>query len=309
MTEKPQERLIIGDWGRKLGWCTSTFCGPGVVANGTLAAPPGGGGVVNASNKCAVALAAACSAVATGDTTASVLKCDACAGKHQKSLKRAGCTAPEVQSWCTTPVLDFGAWGRTSNATTLPLKTGTLLASFSDGRPAISQHAIGSGHNVHFFWFPGMSHVNQAISQYGRLTPFQPGSEGANFFPGISNGSRLTTEIALARILDSAGSQPRVRCDSGHVETPLLEADAGSVITVLKWLNTTQAAGPQPMLLTCNVSLGFSPATVTSTELGTLVKRRNADRSPSWSDSGKPGEVSFRVSIGVADILSFHKQP
>ena len=172
MTEEPQERLIIGDWGRKLGWCTSTFCGPGVVANGTLA---GGDGTVDSSNKCTVALAATCSEVSIGATTASVIKCDACAGKHQEFLRRTGCTALEVQSWCTTPVLDFGAWGRTSNATILPLKSGKLLASFADGRPAISRHAIGSGHNVHFFWFPGMSHVNQAVSQYGRLTPFQPG--------------------------------------------------------------------------------------------------------------------------------------
>ena len=135
------------------------------------------------------------------------------------------------------------------------------------------------------------------------------GSEGANFFPGVSTGSRLTIELALARILDTAGSQPRVWCDSGHVETPLLEADTGSVVTVLNWLNTTQSAGPQPLTLTCNVSLGFSPATVTSTRLGTLAKHSSADRSPSWWKGGKTGEISFRVLVGVADILSFHKQP
>jgi hypothetical protein len=205
--------------------------------------------------------------------------------------------------------MEFGAWGRTSNASALPLKTGKVMAFFTDGRPAISQHAIGSGHNVHFFWFPGMSHVNQAVSQYGRLTPFQPGSEGANFFPGISTGSRLTTETALARILDTASSQPRVRCDSGHVETPLLEAATGSVVTVLNWLNKTQAAGPQPLTLTCNASLGFSPAVVASTVLGTLVKRSSAGRSPSWWEGGTPGEISFRVLVGVADILSFHTHP
>ena len=36
------------------------------------------------------------------NSTAGVLQCDACAGKHQAILKTAGCTATEVQGWCST---------------------------------------------------------------------------------------------------------------------------------------------------------------------------------------------------------------
>ena len=127
----------------------------------------------------------------------------------------------------------------------------------------------------------------------------------------MSNGSRLTTEVALKHILDTAGSTPRVKCDSGWVETPLLEAAAGSVVTVLNWLNTTQAPGPQSLLLSCNISLGFTPASVTSTELGAIKKTTAAGTGNGWweeeGSEGGGGVVSVRLTVGAADILSFHK--
>ena len=62
------------------------------------------------------------------------------------------------------------------------------------------------------------SAADEAIEQFGHLEP-----AGVNPLPGLSNGSRLTTEIALRHILSTASVVPRVLCDQPHVETPLLE--------------------------------------------------------------------------------------
>ena len=34
------------------------------------------------------------------NSSAGVLRCDACAGRHQLQLRQAGCTAEDVQQWC-----------------------------------------------------------------------------------------------------------------------------------------------------------------------------------------------------------------
>ena len=53
--------------------------------------------------RCQVALAAACPQPRWGARTAKdVLPCDECAGKDQQRLRDEGCTAGEIQSWCTT---------------------------------------------------------------------------------------------------------------------------------------------------------------------------------------------------------------
>lgn len=149
------------------------------------------------------------------------------------------------------------------------------------------------------------SAADEAIEQFGHLEP-----AGVNPLPGLSNGSRLTTEIALRHILSTASVVPRVLCDQPHVETPLLEAEAGSVLTVLNWLNTTQAAGPQPLLLSCNVSLGFVPSAVASATLGPIKKLAGAGPGPGWWEAGGAdgsGTIAVRLTVGVADFLMFHK--
>jgi hypothetical protein len=66
---------------RRLGWATAGV-EPGSVGE-----------------KCSQALRDSCPTAARN--SAGVLQCDSCAGKHQDALKAAGCTAPEVQEWCT----------------------------------------------------------------------------------------------------------------------------------------------------------------------------------------------------------------
>ena len=51
---------------------------------------------------CAKALDAACAQ--GGDSAAGVIKCDACAGDHQHTLREASCTANEVQKWCAARI-------------------------------------------------------------------------------------------------------------------------------------------------------------------------------------------------------------
>ena len=147
--------------------------------------------------------------------------------------------------------------------------------------------------------------ADEAIEQFGHLEP-----AGVNPLPGLSNGSRLTTEIALRHILNTALVVPRVLCDQPHVETPLLEAEAGSVLTVLNWLNTTQVAGPQSLQLSCNVSLGFVPSSVASATVGSVKKLAGTGPGPGWWEAGGAdgsGIITVRLTLGVADFLMFHK--
>ena len=80
------------------------------------------------------------------------------------------------------------------------------------------------------------------------------------------------------------------------------------MVTVLNWLNTTQVAGLQSLLLTCNITLGFTPSMVTSAELGTVKQVGAANSGSGWWGGSTPGVVSVRLTVGAADILSFHKK-
>ena len=63
--------------------------------------PPAASGQVGV---CLAAMAAACPHEQGGDgkrMAVRVMKCDACAGRHQETLRAAGCGATEVQSWCS----------------------------------------------------------------------------------------------------------------------------------------------------------------------------------------------------------------
>ena len=55
-----------------------------------------------ATTACATALQAACPRTPPRRerTAAGVMLCDACAGKHQQSLRASSCSAADVQSWC-----------------------------------------------------------------------------------------------------------------------------------------------------------------------------------------------------------------
>ena len=80
------------------------------------------------------------------------------------------------------------------------------------------------------------------------------------------------------------------------------------MVTVLNWLNTTQVAGPQSLLLTCNITLGFTPSMVTSAELGTVKQVGAASSGSGWWGGSTPGVVYVRLTVGAAFILSFHKK-
>ena len=53
----------------------------------------------SSSNTCTQVLTAACPEKVR--TPAAVLRCDACAGTNQGRLRAAGCSAAQVQSWCS----------------------------------------------------------------------------------------------------------------------------------------------------------------------------------------------------------------
>ena len=82
---------------RRLGW----------AATPSDATTPGGSTV---GEKCSQALRESCPTAVRTDS-AGILHCDSCAGKHQDALKAAGCTAPEIQEWCTVGTADSTSLG------------------------------------------------------------------------------------------------------------------------------------------------------------------------------------------------------
>ena len=60
----------------------------------------GGSGGGGGDGTCLYALAAVCGQL-TEHTASAMMKCDACVGRHAVTLRGAGCSARDVQVWCT----------------------------------------------------------------------------------------------------------------------------------------------------------------------------------------------------------------
>ena len=184
----------------------------------------------------------------------------------------------------------FEAWGMTTAPKSPP--AGEVLASFDDKSPAVVANAVGKGKSIHCYYFPGTSF-------WSGYTADAPGHRGSG---GMS--SQWTLMGLLWNVTTGLGGVvPSVATSSLHVEAPLLEGPAGSVVTLLNWLPATaqwhgRVFNASTTMLTVEVNLGFAPSKVQSAEHGALT---------ATSVPGTRGAVRVTLPLASADFLMFHK--
>ena len=164
-----------------------------------------------------------------------------------------------------------------------PPPPGGVLAAYTDGKPAIKTTRSGHGSYIHFAWLPGIS-----FSSGGGA--FQPSQENA-------------IASLLQNLLHRSGVQEPVTVSIDNVEAPLLTSPEGDVVTVLNhanqgnitWDETGKIHGNLPLEL--SVTLGYTPASVLSTQLGELQHTVLA-----------PGKVSVKLpTFHWADMVVFKR--
>ena len=181
----------------------------------------------------------------------------------------------------------FQAWGMTTKASSSTPPSGEVLARFDDNSAAVVANTVGKGKSVHFYFFPGTSFFDGCVGPGGMASQWTLSGLLYNVTTGDAMG----------------GVTPPVRTSSMHVEAPLLEAPAGSVVTLLNWLPRTaewhnRDFNASSSLLTVEVALGFAPSRVLSVEHGVLA----ATPVP-----GKSGVVSVTLPLASADFLMYYK--
>ena len=92
----------------------------------------GGGGGGGGDGTCSYALAAVCGQPTEHTASSATMKCDACVGGHAVALRGAGCSARDVQVWCTGQRANTGNSGGSNSSALGRFKTDdNVTAPFS----------------------------------------------------------------------------------------------------------------------------------------------------------------------------------
>jgi len=155
----------------------------------------------------------------------------------------------------------------------------TVLGTFSDGSPAVTQRAAGAGQVIYCGFLPGLSYLKPAI-------PFQPVDRGdldtsmAQFLPVNCDAAvgALVGSIAPAETRQVVTSQP-------YVEAAVIESPVGTAIALTNW-STTPVGNLQ-------VAVNFPvPTADVSLASGQSVSVRRSN-----------GQTIFSLNLAVADTL------
>lgn len=167
----------------------------------------------------------------------------------------------------TGPHGAFTAIGPRGTLTAAP-KTG-VLATFTDGAPAMIERKIGKGRAVHFPWLPAISYYRSSTTTRDQLPV------------GFSEAIRamITYPARAAKVV------PPVTVDRPMIETPLLLSEKGAAVTLLNW------SGEEQHGVTLTVRVPFAVKSVASVKQGTLTFTRV-----------KNG-ITFSLPLGAADII------
>ena len=166
-----------------------------------------------------------------------------------------------------------------------------ILATFTDGMPALTRQSIGQGNLLHYSWLPGISYAYQRA---------------------------VGTEAALGAVLKNvsalAGVCAPVIASERRVEAPLMLHPDGkaAVVTLLNWRcteNTCAAEDGAVKSLFMKVRLPFVAARIHSVTHGDLATVP-CDESDSGGDAcdRKHGThvVCFLVDLVFGDFVTIH---
>ena len=176
-----------------------------------------------------------------------------------------------------------------------PPVAGGVLASFQNGKPAIKTTKSGLGHYIHFAWLPGISYSAGAGAGGGTTEPAQKNAIAS----------------LLANLVTQYGDvKAPVQVSIDEIEAPLLSSPKGDVVTVLNhallgnpaWtvhpnISNGSSTFDDNLPIELNVSLGYAPASVLSTQLGPLPHTVPA-----------PGWVAVKLpTFHIADMIVFKR--
>jgi hypothetical protein len=192
------------------------------------------------------------------------------------------------------PGLNVTAWGDSESSP--PSKTG-VVAQFGGGEAALLHAKVDAGQTFHFPWHPGVSvaraeNLDFNLKTYGQQDTLSPGIgwllRNATLASGIVPA--VTSPAAAASGDDTAAALPPYL----YVETPVLDSEEGTLVTILNWRNSTGQQFP------LSVAVNFTVGKVVSALLGSI---------PFTQQKGAP-RVSFVLPTlpNITDFISISRK-
>lgn len=155
-----------------------------------------------------------------------------------------------------------------------PPRGGTVLLTFDDHMPAITQHDVDRGHILTFSWFPGIAYAHLALGPHLEL---------------LDNAAANSLRELVLKPVRSAGVSPPVQVNIPYVESPILESPEGDAITLLNW------TGRDLSSIKVRVRVPFRIRQVVSVTRGNISLQRQGDG------------VTFSLPLGAADIVELRR--
>jgi hypothetical protein len=154
------------------------------------------------------------------------------------------------------------------------LNGASAVATFADGKPAVTQRTVGAGQAIHFSFAPGFAYSG------ARFEFFE--------YP-IPPLSKILSEEARKMVIwptKLAGVAPLVSVSAPYVEAPVLTSSAGTAVTLINW-NSTPAGN-----VTVNVRASGTVKSVASALKGPLVFRNTGN------------SIQFSLHLDSVDVVT-----
>ena len=182
---------------------------------------------------------------------------------------------------CLATGCHFQIRGECTNLTVKPASNAAVVAVYDNGLPAAVWSAVGKGAILHTNYLPGITMVMRTTNQQTLNTT-------RAFFDNITASYAGPPPVSITA--GAAGER------AFWVESPLLSSAAGSVVTLLNWNWNFSDPAAQPVDISMNTTLGFTPTKVVSVAKGPLKATRAG-----------PGVVQVSLPLEANDFVLFYR--
>jgi hypothetical protein len=147
----------------------------------------------------------------------------------------------ELPSRKTVDTLTFGAEKMEAicGVERISAEDATVLATFSDGKPAVQQWAIGKGTIITCGFFPGLAHVKQAIAAK-RQNDEQAKKIGAEISTYNASEFQDSYRKLMRKILAGGQYRPSVQVSHPLIEANRMDGEKGTLIALSNWSGQVQ---------------------------------------------------------------------